>query len=199
MKEELGRGIEPLQFDQAKIDKLKARYSDQILRVETEKTDQLNVIVSKDNIFKFLSSIRTEEGFEYNFLSDLTAYDNNPPVQDIPDYGLGVVRDEGAATKRFIVVYHLLSLQNKERIRVKVELEDGEDIPSATPLWEAANWLEREVYDLYGIKFSDHPNLRRIMLDERWVGYPLRKDYPIKKYQRFEDSLNLEAVGLQED
>lgn len=196
---ELGKGIEPLVFDQAKIDRLKARYGEKIKAVSTEKTDCVNVYIDAQDIFDFLSSIRVEEGFEYNFLADLTAYDNNPPVDQIIDYGLGYCRAEPEGTPRFVVVYHLLSLQNKDRIRIMVPVDEDQEMHSMVPLWEAANWLEREVFDLYGIRFKEHPNLRRIMLDERWVGHPLRKDYPIKKYQRFEDSLSLEAVGLTED
>ena len=63
-------------------------------------------------------------------------------------------------------------------------------------LWKSANWLEREVWDLYGVRFKDHPDLRRIMLDDRWVGHPLRKDYHIKKYQRWEDSLEMKSAGF---
>ena len=81
---------------------------------------------------------------------------------------------------------------------MKVRLNEGEEFPSMTVLWKAANWLEREVWDMYGIKFAGHPEMRRIMLDERWVGHPQRKDYPIKRYQRFEGSSTLEALGLEE-
>jgi NADH-quinone oxidoreductase subunit C len=92
----------------------------------------------------------------------------------------------------------MFSLQNFDRIRVKVRVKEDEETPSVTGLWKAANWLEREVFDMYGIRFSGHPDLRRIMLDERWLGYPQRKDYPIKRYQRFEGSAPLESLGLEQ-
>ena len=187
----------PCAYPKEKLDRFKARFADTIVEASIEDTDVPNIIVTRANVFDFLTALKGEEGFEYNFLSDLTAYDNNPPLDKIPDYNLGRLRDEGRAA-RFFVVYHLLSLQNKDRVRIKVPLEDGEEIPSMTPIWKGANWLEREVWDLFGIRFTNHPNLRRIMLDDRWVGHPQRKDYPIKKYQRFEDNLEMSAVGLED-
>ncbi len=89
----------------------------------------------------------------------------------------------GKKEKRFEVVYHLLSLSEKMRLRVKVELEEGEKIPTLSFLWKNANWLEREVYDMFGIKFEGHPDLRRILLYPEFKGHPLRKDYPLKKSQ----------------
>jgi NADH:ubiquinone oxidoreductase subunit C len=94
-------------------------------------------------------------------------------------------------------VYQLFSLKFLDRIRVKVRLNEGEECPSMVVLWKAANWLEREVWDMYGVKFTGHPNMTRIMLDQRWVGHPQRKDYPIKKYQRFEGASTLESLGLE--
>lgn len=189
--------IGPCAYPKEKLERLRARFADTIANIVVEDTDVPQLIVASSNVFDFLAALKVEEGFEYNFLSDLTAYDFNPPLDKIPDYNLGRLKDEGNAP-RFFVVYQLLSLQNKDRIRVKVPLRDGEEVPSVVPIWKAANWLEREVWDLYGIRFTNHPDLRRIMLDDRWVGHPLRKDYPIKKYQRFEDNLEMSAVGLEE-
>ena len=85
---------------------------------------------------------------------------------------------------RFDVVYHFLSLPFKRRLRLKVPVEDGVTAPdSLTPLWGAANWLEREVWDMFGISFSGHPGLKRILMYEGFEGHPLRKDYPIRKRQ----------------
>ncbi len=185
-----------LDFPKEKIDRIKARYADAIEEVVTENTDVPIFFVRTEKIIEFMGSIRHEEGLEYGFLSDLTAYDDNPP-ENLPDYGLGVVKRSGG-NHRFCMVYQMFSLKFLDRIRVKVRVREDQEVPSLVPLWKAANWLEREVYDLYGVRFSGHPNLVRIMLDQRWVGHPQRKDYPIKRYQRFEGSSTLESLGLEE-
>jgi len=82
--------------------------------------------------------------------------------------------------KRFDVVYHLLSMSNTERIRIKTSVAEGEELPTATGLWNAANWQEREVFDMFGIPFAGHPNLKRILMWEGFDGHPLRKDFPLK-------------------
>ncbi len=117
-----------------------------------------------------------KEIYKIDFLSDLTAYDNLDGVD---------------GPKRFIVVYQFYSTENKIRIRVKLGLDDAEPAITLTTLWDAANWLEREVWDLYGIPFAGHPNLRRIMMDERTKGFPLRKEYPLKQTQPFPDSMKI--------
>ncbi len=89
----------------------------------------------------------------------------------------------GKKEKRFEMVYHFLSLKEKVRIRVKVEVGEDEEVPTFCDLWNNANWLEREVYDMFGIKFRGHPDLRRILLYPEFKGHPLRKDYPLKKSQ----------------
>lgn len=114
-----------------------------------------------------------QETFKIDYLSDITAYDNQDGVD---------------GPKRFVVVYQFYSTEKKIRIRMKLGLDDGEPAVTMTTLWNAANWLEREVWDLYGIPFAGHPNLRRIMMDERFVGHPLRKEYPLKQLQPFPDS-----------
>jgi NADH-quinone oxidoreductase subunit C len=84
------------------------------------------------------------------------------------------------AEPRFEVVYHLHSIERNERLRLKCRLRgDDPQIESLTPVWRSANWYEREVFDLFGIQFTGHPDLRRIMMPDDWEGYPLRKDYPI--------------------
>jgi NADH-quinone oxidoreductase subunit C len=95
-------------------------------------------------------------------LSDLTAVDRYP------------------AEPRFEIIYHLHSLSRKERLRLKCRI-GGEtpEIESVTSIWRAANWYEREVFDLFGVRFTNHPDLRRIMMPDHWEGHPLRKDYPV--------------------
>lgn len=132
------------------------------------RTDVPIVYVERRAIVSVLGFLRDKHG--YNFLSDLTATDETP---DEP---------------RFLVVYNLYSIEAHCRIRVKVRVNDGEEVPSITSLWLGANWAEREVFDMFGIRFMGHPDLRRIVNDSRWIGHPLRKDYPIRKYQIFTDA-----------
>lgn len=106
--------------------------------------------------------------------------------------------------QRFRVVYHLLSLELNQRIRVEVALEDGESVPTVTGLYSVADWLERETYDMYGITFSDHPDLRRLLTDYEFEGHPLRKDFPLTGYVevRYDQKIRkvvYEPVSLQQD
>jgi NADH-quinone oxidoreductase subunit C len=94
--------------------------------------------------------------------------------------GVDYLGFQPAQPKRFAVVYHLLSLTHNQRIRVKVYLKDGETIPSCVPLFVGAGWYERETYDMYGIVFDGNPDLRRILTDYDFVGFPLRKDFPLE-------------------
>ncbi len=88
---------------------------------------------------------------------------------------------------RFDVVYHLSSIAKKHRLRVKVRVDEGIKVPSVTSFWKTADWTERETYDMFGIEFDGHPDLKRIYMDDNWKGFPLRKDYPEKGYK---DDLN---------
>jgi NADH-quinone oxidoreductase subunit C len=102
----------------------------------------------------------------YNFFDDLTAVDWHP------------------ATPRFQLSYHLLSHKLREYIRLRVMVEESDpSVPSITKVWPAANFYEREVFDLFGIRFEEHPDLRRIMMPDEWEGHPLRKDYPVEGYR----------------
>jgi len=138
-------------------------------------TDVPILYVKKEAIVELLIFLKETPGFEYDFLADMTA------------------TDEGVEP-RFEVVYNLFSTQHRWRIRVKLRVsrvphaDDFEEVPTVVSVWRGANWAEREIYDMFGIKFKGHPNLRRILMDQRWVGHPLRKDYPIKGYQIFTDA-----------
>lgn len=118
-----------------------------------------------DQIGDFLAAVKDDQELYFDMLMDLT------------------VVDWLERKPRFDVVYHLYSVKHNHRLRLKVGVEDGEAVPTATKLWLIADWLEREMWDLYGIKFSGHPNLKRILLYETFKGHPLRKDYPYDKRQ----------------
>ena len=112
------------------------------------------------------SAARTLQTAGYNFFEDMTAVDWFP------------------SAPRFQLSYHILSLTYKERIRLRVLLEgENPSIESITPVWPAANFYEREVFDLFGVRFGEHPNLRRILMPDDWQGHPLRKDYPVEGYR----------------
>jgi NADH-quinone oxidoreductase subunit C len=105
---------------------------------------------------------------------------------------------------RFEVVYHFLSLRNNKRVRIKTAVADGQSVPSLTSLYPSANWWEREVWDLYGIPFSGHPDLRRILTDYDFKGHPLRKDFPVTgfvelRYDEAKKSVVYEPVKLPQD
>ena len=124
--------------------------------------NELSIYIDRAGIKEACSTLKAE----FNFLSDLTCVDLYP------------------SEPRFEVIYHLLSHARKERVRLKVRLE-GDDavVESITSVWPAANFFEREVFDLFGVRFLGHPNLRRIMMPEDWEGHPLRKDYPVEGYR----------------
>ena len=95
---------------------------------------------------------------------------------------------------RFVVVYNLLSLVHNKRIRLKVDVEEGLPVPSACSVYSSANWWEREVFDMYGIPFEDHPDLRRILTDYGFEGYPMRKDFPLTGYVEVRYDLEKQQV-----
>lgn len=122
---------------------------------------QVIVTVKKQDILAVCQFLKNT--LRYNLLTDVTAVDY-----------LG-------AESRFMVVYNMYSIPNKDRLLVKAAVsEDDCAIDSVSGLWSSANWLEREVYDLFGITFANHPDLRRILMTDDWVGHPLRKDYPLQ-------------------
>jgi len=124
---------------------------------------QTTVFVEPTDLPRVLGTLRDAPALRFTFLADLTAVDYWP-------------RDP-----RFELVYHLVSVEQRQRLRVKVRLAAEEaHVASAVPLWPAANWLEREVWDLFGIAFDGHPDPRRLLMPEDWEGHPLRKDYPVQ-------------------
>ncbi len=128
--------------------------------------DEMTIYVDRSSIREACVLLRDDPGCPFNFLSDVTCVDWYPQEP------------------RFEVVYHLLSIPKKERVRLKVRLNSSSPtVESVTPLWPAANFFEREVYDLFGVRFNGHPYLRRLLMPEDWEGHPLRKDYPVEGYR----------------
>src|SRR5947209_15368704 len=128
--------------------------------------EELSIYVERGSIREACALLRDEKDCPFNFLADVTCVDWHP------------------SEPRLEVVYHLLSIPNKERVRLKVRLNsDSPTVDSVTSVWPAANFFEREVFDLFGVRFSGHPYLRRIQMPEDWEGHPLRKDYPVEGYR----------------
>ena len=128
--------------------------------------DEMTIILDRSAIREACALLREDPACPFDFLCDVTCVDWYP------------------AEPRFEVVYHLLSIPNKERVRLKVRLNSSSPaIDSITSVWPGANYFEREVYDLFGVRFNGHPYLRRILMPEDWEGHPLRKDYPVEGYR----------------
>jgi NADH-quinone oxidoreductase subunit C len=125
------------------------------------------IFLSREGLLESFRLLKEDPQTDLNFLTDITAVDYL-----------------GKKEPRFEVVYHLTSLRTRQRLRVKVPVpETDPEVESLTPLWKGADWLEREVWDLFGIRFCGHPDLKRVLLYEEFQGHPLRKDYPVNQWQ----------------
>jgi NADH-quinone oxidoreductase subunit C len=151
-------GPAPIPWDSPMVAKLKGQYGSGI-REANSYLGQNYMVVEPSIVFELLQILRDREQFDY--CVDVTAV--HYPERE----------------KQFDVVWILYSFSRNERIRVKTMIADGESAPSAVAIWATANWLEREVYDMFGIRFDGHPDLKRILLPDGWKGHPLRKDYGI--------------------
>ena len=120
------------------------------------------IYVAGDRLIETCQALRDAPALRFNVLIEITAADYLPRVP------------------RFEVVYHLLSIPHRTRLRVKVRAGDGELVPTVQSVWPAAGWPEREVYDMFGVVFAGHPDLRRILTPDDWEGHPARKDYPVQ-------------------
>jgi NADH-quinone oxidoreductase subunit C len=161
--------------------------------IETrEAYGETTLVVDPARIVEACVHLRDEERF--NYLSDVTptdylgwgesgvaGYIGTRDGRDLNEPGSqGLQRVPDPKPKRFSVSYHLLELSDTpRRVRVQVWLDDGEEVDSVVSVWPTADWFEREAWDMYGIRFRNHPNLRRILMDDDWEGHPLRKDYPL--------------------
>jgi NADH-quinone oxidoreductase subunit C len=147
----------PIPWDSLMVAKLKTSYGSGIESLSY--VGQNYMLVDRSLIPEILQVLRNEEQFD--FCVDITAV--HYPQREI----------------QFDLIWVLYSFARNERIRVKTQIRDGESVPSSVPIWTGANWLEREVYDMFGIKFDGHPDMKRILLPDGWKGHPLRKDYGI--------------------
>ena len=120
------------------------------------------IVLAPSRLLDVATYLRDTPGAQFDFCSDVTATDW-PPRE-----------------RRFDVIYCLYSTTLRHRVRLKVRLFDGEGVPSVSVVWPGANWLEREVFDMFGIRFDGHPDLRRILMPDEWQGHPQRKDYPLE-------------------
>jgi NADH-quinone oxidoreductase subunit C len=127
---------------------------------------ETTIVVPRNVLRDLAERCRADKELQFNLLSDATCVDRYP------------------LEPRFEVNYHLVSIPRRERLRLQVRLSsDDPVVDSLVPVWPGANWLEREIFDLMGIRFNGHPDLRRILMPEDWEGYPLRKDYPVEGYR----------------
>jgi NADH-quinone oxidoreductase subunit C len=144
------------------VKKLKSHFNGAVLEA-TEFLGQLSVRVDPARVVDVCDFLRREPETSFNYLSDLTCV-HYPMRADGP----------------FEIVYNLYSIPRNERVRLKASLNEDPEVESVTAVWPSANWMEREVYDLFGVRFKNHPDLRRILLPPDWEGHPLRKDYPLE-------------------
>ncbi len=148
--------------------------------------NQLQISISTNQILDVVDFIKNDDACEFRQLTDIAGV-------DFPD-----------RQKRFDVIYHFLSFKHNIRLRIRIIIGEDESIPSITSIFPAANWFEREAFDMYGIQFKDHPDLRRILTDYGFEGYPLRKDFPLSgnveiRYDEIDKKIIHEPVNLQQD
>jgi len=180
------------------IESVSDRFPDAVAAVHSYRGDD-TVVLRREALLEVARFLKEDPALQMNFLMDLTAVDYSTFGQSaapafFASSGVGVtpltqIQDEDPwpgppGEARFAVVYHFYSLKHKHRIRLVVPVEESEpELDSLTSLWPGANWLEREVWDMFGIRFQGHPDLKRILMYEEFEGHPLRKDYPVNKRQ----------------
>ena len=150
------------------------------------KHDQINICIEDNNLIEVMIFLKTHSSTKFKQLIDITAVDY--PERD----------------KRFKMVYLLLSHEKNSRIKIEFDIKEGEILSSLTSIFPSANWMEREVFDMYGIEFKDHPDLRRILTDYGFKGHPLRKDFPLTghnvgRYSEEDKKVIYEPVKLEQN
>ena len=146
------------------------------------KSGLLSMLVKKELILEIIQKIKEDDKLLYDQLIDITVIDN-------------VLSNQNYSNQRYTIIYSFLSLSFNKRLLVYSNIsEDDQNIDSITQIFESANWFEREIYDLFGINFKNHPNLQRIMNDYNFQGHPLRKDFPLTGYEEVRYDENLKKV-----
>ncbi len=189
----------------ALIESVRDRFPNAVLASHTYRGDA-TVVLGRQSLLEVTRFLKEDPDFEMNFLMDLSAVDysdfgKRPAPAFFASSGVAVspssqIPDEDPwpgppAESRFAVVYHFYSMAHKHRLRLVIPVEEADaEVDSLTSLWPGADWLEREVWDMFGINFRGHPNLKRILMYEEFEGHPLRKDYPVKKRQPLIGPLN---------
>ena len=185
MPVQLAPQVPKMASDVGVIEAVKASLGDALLDVK-DHVGEITLTVRREEIVNVLKALRDTSGLEYQQLLEMAGV-------DYPD-----------RPERFEVVYHLLSLTKNRRIRVKLSTDEATPVPSVTGLWPVAGWLEREVYYMYGVTFAGNPDLRRILTDYGFEGYPQRKDFPLTghielRYSEAEKRVVYEPVSLPQD
>ena len=185
MATSLATHVPKMASDDGVINAVKAAIGDALLDVK-QHVDEITLTVARDSIVSVLKALRDTPGLEYQQLMEIAGV-------DYPE-----------RPERFEVVYHLLSLTKNRRIRVKISTDEMAPVPSVTGLWPVAGWLEREVYDMYGVLFAGNDDLRRILTDYGFEGFPQRKDFPLTghvelRYSEAEKRVVYEPVALPQD
>ena len=181
----LARHIPRTASDEGVIDAAKAAIGDALLDVK-EHVGEITLLIRREAVVEVLQALRDTPGLEYQQLMEIAGV-------DYPD-----------RAERFEVNYHLLSLTQNRRIRVRLSTDEATPVPSVTGLWPVAGWLEREVFDMYGVGFAGNPDLRRILTDYGFEGFPFRKDFPLTghielRYSEAEKRVVYEPVDLPQD
>lgn len=144
---------------------IRSRFADSVQEI-IEAVGEVTVVAKREGLVELMTFLRDEPSLRFNYLSDIGGLD------------LGEF-----ASPRFAIAYQLYSLEHNHRLRVKVFVEEDDAVvPTMWGVWKTSNWLEREIYDMFGVTFEGHPDLRRILMPADYEGYPLRKDFPLKGY-----------------
>ena len=163
-------GPKPEPWDSTLVSRLRSQYGSGIAEASTY-LGQKYLVLDSTILYEILLHMRNDELFDY--CVDITAV--HYPKREA----------------QFEIIYVLYSFHHNDRVRIKAQIKDGDHVPTAVGIWETANWLEREVYDMFGIVFDGHPDLKRILMPDGWKGHPLRKDYPILQQDQEWVKINL--------